>query len=126
MTLTREEEQVLEEYNKGHRVINAVRDCLEAGLDFSLPDSDLQLMTATEVLNQVGIERPTNPQTRDCGSYLREKVGEPTKSKGKTRWRVPVKKYGFPTWFRGWAGGGGDGVSPISGGAEIVLIPVKW
>ncbi len=90
--LTREEETILEELNRGHRAVNAVRDCLETSLDFSLPDSDWQLMTATEVLKAAGFDHPTNPQTRDCGSYLRDKAGEPTKSKGKTRWRVPLKK----------------------------------
>jgi virulence-associated protein E len=93
--LTPEEEQELEERNQGHRAVNAVRDTLEADLDFDRPESDWKLMTATEVLYAVGISNPGNPQARDCGNYLREVLGTPTKSKGKTRWRVPLKGHDF-------------------------------
>jgi predicted P-loop ATPase len=93
--LTPEEEKELEERNKGHRAVNAVRDSLEANLDFERPDSDWKLMTATEVLYAVGISNPGNPQARDCGNYLREVLGTPTRSKGKTRWRVPLKGHDF-------------------------------
>ena len=90
--LTPEEEKALEAVNQGHRIVNAVRDALEAHLDFDIPDTEQKLMTATEVLLAVGIKNPTNPQMRDCGTYLRNQLGEPTKSKGKTRWRVPLKE----------------------------------
>ena len=93
--LTPEEEQELEERNQGYRAVNAVRDTLEANLDFDRPESDWKLMTATEVLYAVGISNPGNPQARDCGNYLREVIGPPTKSKGKTRWRVPLKDHDF-------------------------------
>jgi putative DNA primase/helicase len=93
--LTGEEEALLEQYNKGHRIVNAVRDRLESVLDESIPLEDWELKTATEVLKDAGFEYPTNPQTRDCGTYLREHFGAPTRSKGKTRWNVPVKKHGL-------------------------------
>jgi hypothetical protein len=91
--LTPDEEALLEEHNRGHRVVNAVRDCLEAELDFDIPDGDWQLKTATEVLKHIGIQNPTTGQARDCGAYLRDKIGEPTRSKGRTRWRVPIKQW---------------------------------
>lgn len=93
--LTPEEEAALEERNQGHRAINAVRDALEANLDLELPESSWKLKTATEVLECVGIRHPNNAQARDCGNYLREVLGNPTRSKGKTRWRVPLKTYDF-------------------------------
>jgi len=96
--LTQEEEALLEEYNRGHRAVSAVRDLVEAELDLTMPQEKWIAMTATEVLVSIGINNPTNPQMRDCGAALREHLGDPTKSKGKTRWKVPFKnnQYGGP------------------------------
>ena len=46
-------------------------------------------MTASDVLHHVGVTNPTNPQARECGQVLRDLYGEPKKSKGLDRWRVP-------------------------------------
>jgi len=96
--LTREEEVLLEEYNRGHRAVNAVRDLVEAELDLTMPQEKWIAMTATEVLVSIGIKNPSNPQMRDCGTALREYLGDPTKSKGRTRWKVPFRnnQYGGP------------------------------
>jgi putative DNA primase/helicase len=93
--LTPEEEKALEERNQQHRTVSAIRDILEVELDFDKPESDWRLMTATEVLLGIGIKNPTNPQARDCGNYLRDVLGPPTRSKGKTRWRVPLNPREF-------------------------------
>lgn len=91
--LTTEEETALAERNVRHQAVNAVRDLLEAQLDFDTPDVGRKwsLKTAAQVLQYVGIKEPKNQQMRDCGKFLREKVGDPTRSQGKTRWRVPIR-----------------------------------
>jgi putative DNA primase/helicase len=42
------------------------------------------------VLRKIGFKDPTIPQCRDCGSVLREYLGEPKKNGGLMKWRVPL------------------------------------
>ena len=55
-----------------------------------LKADDLKAMTASEVLRKIGFQDPTIPQCRDCGSILREYLGEPKKNGGLMKWRVPL------------------------------------
>jgi hypothetical protein len=47
-------------------------------------------MTAIEVLEEVGVQRPTNPQCKECASILRELYGDPRKVHGRYVWRVAL------------------------------------
>jgi predicted P-loop ATPase len=87
--LTAEEQELLEDCNSVHQIVNAVVDQLAASLNVDAPQKEWRRSSATEVLQQIGIERPTNVQARDCGTYLRQAFGEPTRSQGKSRWLVP-------------------------------------
>jgi putative DNA primase/helicase len=85
--LTKEEESQLEALNKGHRVVTAVRDAIESHFDFESTDLWLyKNMSATEVLKEIGYDKPTNPQSKEAGAALRELIGEPN---SKNRWKVP-------------------------------------
>jgi putative DNA primase/helicase len=96
--LTREEEAQLEQINKGHRVASSVRELIVSRLNFDADTSRWEKRTASEVLIQIGYDRPTNPQCREAGSVLRELLGEPKMSKGVGRWLAPpVKVVGDPT-----------------------------
>ena len=87
--LTTEEQELLEQCNAVHQIVNAVCDQLAACLDFDSSKAEWRKASATEVLQQIGIERPTNAQARDCGTYLRQELGEPNRSQGKNRWLTP-------------------------------------
>lgn len=91
--LTREEEEQLEAWNRRHRVVSAIAEKLA---DFILidppPGSKFALLTATEMLEAMGYERPTNPQAKECAAALRELVGESKRINGINKWRVPFKE----------------------------------
>jgi putative DNA primase/helicase len=90
--LTKDEEAWLEEHNKKHRAVNAVRERILDALDLSrVGEADLPAKTATQVLEFIGIKNPSNIQCKECGAVLREFLGEPTRSQGRDRWRVPFE-----------------------------------
>lgn len=87
--LTPDEEMELEYRNAAHRSFSLVVDQLEAHLDLD-PDSvaELEALTATEVLLQVGFDHPTNPQAKECAAFLREHVGGSKRIQGSQKWHV--------------------------------------
>jgi putative DNA primase/helicase len=90
--LTPEEELSLEQHNKAHLVVSAVRERIVDAMDMSkFSSTSLPPMTPIEVLKAIGINFPTNPQCKECGAILRELFGEPKKINGKVTWRVPLK-----------------------------------
>jgi putative DNA primase/helicase len=90
--LTPEEEAQLDRFNANHRSVSSLREQIQDWFDMSLlaNDSKLPALTATQVLQRLDIKSPTNPQTRECGSILRELLGTPKKIRGSMKWRVPV------------------------------------
>ena len=85
--LTPEEEALLEQHNSRHRAVSVVR---EKVLEFLESDHlGGKVFTASEVLQHAGIERPTNPQAKECGAILRELYGESRRIKGRDKWRIP-------------------------------------
>lgn len=98
--LTQKEEQWLEEHNKDHRRVSVIRDRVLEALDLDLPEESRPAMTTTEVLQKVGINKPTNPQAKECAGALRECLGEPKKINGKMKWRVPLRVDQWSPSFR--------------------------
>jgi putative DNA primase/helicase len=90
--LTQEEEQWLEEQNKDHRRISAIREIVLAALDLELPVERRPAMTATEVLIKVDIDRPNNTQAKECAGVLRELFGDSKRIRGQNKWRVPLRE----------------------------------
>ena len=90
--LTPEEEQMLEVQNRNYRRVSVIRELVLDALDLNLPEDDLPAMTATEVLQKVGFNKPTNSQAKECAAALREYLGEPKKIRGRIKWRVPLRK----------------------------------
>ena len=87
--LTGEEEVLLERQNSLHRSYSLIRDRLVTIIDPDLVGT--KPMTASEVLEAAGIDHPTNPQAKECASFLREWFGEPKRIQGRDRWRVPLR-----------------------------------
>jgi len=91
--LTSEEEEQLEAWNRRHRVVSAIAEKLA---DFIVLDpaygAKVVSLTATEMLEVMGYERPTNPQAKECASALRELLGESKRINGINKWKVPLKE----------------------------------
>lgn len=90
--LTAEEEQWLEEQNKGHRSVSAIRERVLDAIDLDWDKEDnLPAMTPTELLQNIGIQQPTNPQSKECAAVLRELFDESKRINGQNKWRVALK-----------------------------------
>jgi len=90
--LATEEEALLSGQNAQHRTESVVRDGLLAHIDTDrIGTSGLTAMTSTEVLKLIGIEHPTNAQSKECCGALRELLGESKRIQGQQKWRVPVR-----------------------------------
>lgn len=87
------EEEKLETWNRRHRVVSAIAEKLA---DFVVIDppfgTKTVALTATETLEMMGYERPTNSQAKECAAALRELLGESKRIQGINKWRVPVKE----------------------------------
>lgn len=91
--LTNEEEAELAVINRQHRLVSAVESKIEEALNLELiGETGLPRMTASQVLKEIGIERPSNAQSKEANVALRTLLGEPTRSKGYHWWRVPWRK----------------------------------
>lgn len=88
--LTASEEEQLGKLNQEHRLLSAIEAKITEGLDFDRLDHDnLPRLTANEVLKVLGLEKPTNGQSKEANVALRAALGEPKKVNGYYRWRVP-------------------------------------
>lgn len=87
--LTPDEEMQLAHVNQDHRVVSLVRERLMAAIDMEAPvGTKTKALSAIEVLQEAGMDRPTNPQCKECAGILRELYGDPKKVQGKYVWRV--------------------------------------
>ncbi|MEH6792317.1 VapE domain-containing protein [Parasphingorhabdus sp.] len=89
--LTQEEELLLAAQNKLHKNYSLVAEILADYIDFEKqPCPEDRAYTASELLVEAGIERPTNAQAKECGAILRETFGEPKRINGRAKWRLPL------------------------------------
>ena len=94
--LTPEEEGQLEELNRRHQAVSVIRESMLDIMDLGrVGHPDLKAMTASEILELAGITPGTNAQARECGSIMRELVGEPKRIQGRDKWRFPEKLDGI-------------------------------
>lgn len=94
--LTPEEDAALEEQNQAHRAVSSLEELILPELDFDMPRDKWRYMSATELLQAIGFERPTNGQCRECGSVLRCHFGPPKKIQGIRKWKVPLVEHDTP------------------------------
>lgn len=90
--LDHNEEKCLERFNADHRAISVIREQILAKVDLDRRnDPNLKALSAIELLMEIGNERPTNPQCKECAGILRELFGQPKKIQGIYKWRIPLK-----------------------------------
>lgn len=88
--LTSEQEAELSVINARYEVVGAVGEKIAAQIDLDRRGEDkLPRMRAGEVLQGIGIERPTNMQSKEANSMLRSLLGRPKRIKGINYWDVP-------------------------------------
>ena len=88
--LTPEEDVQLEALNRDHRAVSVLEEKLIDAFDSDLPLDRWSNLSATEVLEYLGYQRPANPLCRECGGILREHFGPPKMSQGIAKWKVPL------------------------------------
>ena len=91
--LTPEEDQQLERQNDAYRAVSSIEEMILPLLDFTMPVEKWRYMSATDVLQTIGFQRPTNPQCRECGAVLRRHIGPPKKIHGIMKWKVPLREW---------------------------------
>lgn len=90
--LNEAEEAELAKVNIEHRTVSAVAERVSDFIERDLIGQvNGKFMTAIEVLKEIGIENPTNPQCKEAGAALREILGEPKRVHGRTMWRIPQR-----------------------------------
>jgi predicted P-loop ATPase len=97
--LNRDEEEALEHENGAHLMVSVVEESVLAAIDEDVSEEDRlkrPAVGAMQLLVDVGIERPTNAQARECGTILRRLYGDPKRIKGGDKWRVPLLSYQEP------------------------------
>lgn len=100
--LNQAEEKQLESFNIDHRAISIIRERILEKIDLDGAQlTNLPAMSATEVLEEIGFDRITNPQCKECAGVLREMFGQPKKIQGIYKWRIPLKSNKFAGHFRG-------------------------
>lgn len=92
--LTGPEDAELAATNTEHQTQSVVRELVLDALNLERKvNAGDAAMNPTTLLKIVGIERPSNTQCKECGSILRELLGDPKKIQGLTKWRVPLKDH---------------------------------
>jgi putative DNA primase/helicase len=90
--LTKAESERLELHNKEHRTVSSLHERILDIVDMNQAlNSNLPALTPTEVLRDLGIDRPSNAQCKECGAILRELFGDSKRINGRDKWRVPVR-----------------------------------
>ena len=81
-----EEEAMLEQVNKEHEAIDPVEEMIlmryEWGCDRPAAYTD---RTATQVLQEIGYDKPNKSQTTHCAGVLRKLTGKPARKSGSNR-----------------------------------------
>ena len=91
--LTPDEEKLLEQHNSEHRSISLVRERLMGIVDMTrVGDPGVEAIGTVELLGKMGVQYPTNGDTKELTAILRELFGPSKKHGGTQKWRVPLGK----------------------------------
>jgi putative DNA primase/helicase len=86
--LTPDEEVQLEALNKRHKAVSVIEERL---LERIAPSTARhRYMTASKVLEAIGIRSPSNAQCREAGGVLRSVYGDPKRVNGTMKWKVAL------------------------------------
>lgn len=90
--LPQELEQRLETENRRFRAVSVIEERITERL--APEGSEGKTMTARQLLMELGVMYPTNPQCREAGSVLRSLYGNPKRVRGRDCWKVALLSSG--------------------------------
>ena len=92
-----EEMQALNDQNRDHEVLDPIRERLQTRLQWDEPQATWRWMTSTDVMADIGFDRPSRADVTQCGQILLElNGGQRKKSNGRHLTRVPPKVQWMP------------------------------
>lgn len=94
--LTSDEEAQLEALNSRHKAVSVIEERVRERI--APEPAKRRYMTASKVLEEIGIRYPSNAQCRECGTVLRSIYGEPKRVNGTMKWKVGLTPDGV--WNR--------------------------
>lgn len=95
--LTPDEVQTLNEHNEGYTAVDPIEDRLLTRLDWAADHVMWRWATATEILIDVGVDRPTRGDATSCAAFVRKHNGNQGKrSSGKSLLLAPPLLGGSP------------------------------
>ncbi|HET8695558.1 MAG TPA: VapE domain-containing protein [Aquabacterium sp.] len=90
--LAPEEVAHLNAHNKDHEVLDPIRERMLTRLDWGAPSLQWRWMTATDIMTEIGFDRPTKADVTQCGQIALELNGNQAKrSNGKRLSLVPPR-----------------------------------
>jgi len=90
--LAPEEMQALNDHNKDHEVLDPIRERMLTRYDWQEPRLAWRWLTATDIMMELGFDKPNRADVTACGQIVLELNGnESKKSNGKRLSRVPPK-----------------------------------
>jgi putative DNA primase/helicase len=95
--LSPSEESQLELLNQNHLATSAIRQLIEAGIDFNDPTQGAghPVVNALSILQALGKPSPSNSECKECAAVMREHLGDAKKSNGVLGWRVKLPTFGI-------------------------------
>lgn len=88
--LTPEEEGQLAAVNEQHQAVSAIDELIRSNVDPARSGrADNPYVSASGLLRLLGVDNPTNPQSREAGATLRQLLGNPKRVDGSSKWRFP-------------------------------------
>ncbi len=86
--LTDHEESLLASLNSQHQSVSVIEERLRSRI--APEPAKHRYMTATQVLEEVGMRYPSNSQCKECGAILRSIYGAPKRVQGLMKWKVAL------------------------------------
>lgn len=97
--LTPDEMAHLNQHNRDHEVLDPIRERLLSRLAWDEPTAVWRWMSATDVMTELGFDRPTRADVTHCGQLLQELNGKARKLvRGRALALVPprIERHGYP------------------------------
>lgn len=90
--LTKEEHQLLNSHNKDYEVLDPIKERLLTRYDWDAHEIEWRWKTATDVMQEIGFDKPSRADVTQCGQVLQELNGGRSKrGGGKNLQYVPPK-----------------------------------
>ena len=94
--LTDDEQTMLDRMNSNHQAASVIDERVREAIDPK--GAKPRSMTASKVLQEIGIKFPSNAQAKEAGAVLRSIYGPPNKIQGLMKWKVALQSLDMATW----------------------------